>query len=215
MRNKLITWNSSFNKTPQCVHVLKENPQSSRNKPEDMKSPVNTDRISHGFVFRVSQWPAGWSHLVAPCVWTTADTGVLSERLLSPDDSVCRASLAEPCPVDHVVSRWAGDTGLVGPQGAAATLWGHTSDHVGDVDGVDLCNVSTVLPLLREQKHSVSGTSLVPLYTVRLFDVYIYIERDLSIVSTICKFKVPDLSIYLFCYFLYPLTLQIQIRNIK
>lgn len=102
------------------------------------------------------------SYLVCLCVWSALNTSHLSHRLIGPDEGVWRAAPTHSCPVDHVVSRWAGNTGgasLGGAQGAAATLWGHASEQVGDVDGVDLCNISTVSPLLMEEKHEVSISS--------------------------------------------------------
>lgn len=94
-------------------------------------------------------------HLVSLCVRSTWDAGVHSDGLIGPDDGVRRAALTRSCPVDHVVSRRAGYTGgaVLGQiEGAAATLRGHTSDHVGDVDGVDLGNVTAVFSPLRGSK---------------------------------------------------------------
>lgn len=94
-------------------------------------------------------------HLIALCVRSTGDTGVHADRLIGPDDGVQRAAVTRSCPVDHVVSRWAGDAGgavLSGIDGTAPTLRGHTSDHVGDVDGVDPRNITAVFSPLRGNK---------------------------------------------------------------
>lgn len=124
--------------------------QAWRHKPSHPWIRLCTNRCS--FVFTVWKWTGFCSpHLVSLGVWTTLNTSGLSDRLLSPDESVCRASLTHPCPVDHVVPPRTGNTGgvgLIGAQGTAATLWGYTTDDIGDVDGVDLCNVTTVFPLL-------------------------------------------------------------------
>ncbi len=102
------------------------------------------------------------SHYLVPlCVWSTTNTSSLSGRLISPDEGVWRAALTVSLPVDHVVSRWAGNTGGTGlrrVQGTAATLRGHTSNHIGDEDVVDLCKVCAVSPCLCEDKHMVSFT---------------------------------------------------------
>lgn len=94
-------------------------------------------------------------HLVSLCVRSTRDTGFHADGLISPDDGVRRAALTHSCLVDHVVSRRAGDTGgaVLGQiEGTAATLRSHTSDHVGDVDGVDLRKVTAVFSPLRGNK---------------------------------------------------------------
>lgn len=94
-------------------------------------------------------------HLISLCVGSTWNTGVHSDGLVGPDDGVRRAALTRSCPIDHVVSRRAGDTGgaVLGQfEGAAATLRRHASDHVGDVDGVDLRNVTAVFSPLRGNK---------------------------------------------------------------
>lgn len=94
-------------------------------------------------------------YLISLSVRSTGNTGRLSDRIISPDEGVWRAAPALSCPVDHVVSRWAGNTGgvvLDGAQGAVAALRGNPSDHIGDVDGVDLCYVAAVLSLLVEAK---------------------------------------------------------------
>lgn len=108
-------------------------------------------------VFRVSKDFS--PHLVCLSVWSTVNTSLLTDWLLGSDESVGRASLTRSCPIDHVVSRWTGDAGrasLGRAQGTVSTLWGDTSDHIGDVDGIDLCHVSTVFPLLREDKDLIS-----------------------------------------------------------
>lgn len=94
-------------------------------------------------------------YLISLCVRSTWETGVHSDGLLGPDDGVRQAALTLSCPVDHVVSRRAGDTGgaVLGQiEGTVATPRSHTSDHVGDVDGVDLRNVTAVLSPLRFNK---------------------------------------------------------------
>lgn len=92
-------------------------------------------------------------HLVCLCVWPTPNTSSFPNWLTSPNEGVWRALLTRSCPIDHVVSRWAENTGRAGlnrRQSTAATLRGHASDGVGDDDGVDLCNICAVVPLLRE-----------------------------------------------------------------
>lgn len=92
-------------------------------------------------------------HLVCRCAWPTPNTSSFPNWLISPNEGVWRALLTRSCPVDHVVSRWAENTGRPGlnrRQSTAATLRGHASDGVGDDDGVDLCNICAVVPLLRE-----------------------------------------------------------------
>lgn len=92
-------------------------------------------------------------HLVCRCVWPTPNTSSFPNWLISPNEGVWRALLTRSCPVDHVVSRWAENTGRAGlnrRQSTAATLRGHASDGVGDDDGVDLCSICAVVPLLRE-----------------------------------------------------------------
>lgn len=111
------------------------------------------------------------------------NTSLFTNWLLGSDESVGRAFLTHSCPIDHVVSRWTGDAGrasLGRAQGAVSTLWGDTSDHVGDVDGIDLCHVSTVFPLLREEKdlighqlrHSTQRTVVVSASRDSLYHIF-------------------------------------------
>lgn len=110
-------------------------------------------------LFIVFQQTGFCSHyLVSVCVRSTLNTSSLSNRMLGFDEGVWWAALTLSCPVDHVVSQWTGNTGgviLTRAHGTAATLWGHTSNYIGDVDWVNLNNISTVLPLLRDKKHKV------------------------------------------------------------
>lgn len=97
------------------------------------------------------------SHYLVPLrVGSTLNTGGLSDRLVGPDEGVQRAALTDSRPIDHVVTQWAGNAGgagLSGAEGTAATLRGHASNNIGDVDGEDLCSISAVFSLLREERH--------------------------------------------------------------
>lgn len=98
------------------------------------------------------------SYFVSSRVRSTLNTSVLSSRMLGPDEGVWRAALTLSRLIDHVVSRWAGNAGgadLGRAECTATTLRGYTSNHIGDVDGVDLCNIGAVLPFLKKKKHKV------------------------------------------------------------
>lgn len=101
-------------------------------------------------------------YLVSLRVGSARHAGRLS-GILGPDDAVWPAALALPRPAHHVVSRRAGNASRVAPgraQGAAATLRGHASNHVGDVDGVDLCHVAAVPSHLAGVKHVSDNTAV-------------------------------------------------------
>lgn len=102
-------------------------------------------------------------YLVSLRVGSARHAGRLSDGILGPDDAVWPAALALPRPAHHVVSRRAGNASRVAPgraQGAAAALRGHASDHVGDVDGVDLCHVAAVPSHLARVKHVSDNTAV-------------------------------------------------------